>query len=346
MNTTLHERPNPFRLKMGFPSVTKLKNGAPPTLSSSPPLKFYSTSILDPNPLVQDLFSNSLYSITLLQKHTENDKQKEVLSDEETVLSDDSDIDLYLSPHANIIVDFLDPFLDSLKCKTYRIQTPNIHVNNSVPEEILEFDLEEDTVPDIVDSEIITPYINSYCVDYNKEEIETIETIEDMMTVVHLLHLHSTKNKEKVNNLLKEMNLERLAVPFIELQLPSELILSYNELEKDDPQIDLYQRHPLISSEIRQLGVFLDRYDTNKDVLCLFIWSTVDNLLISIPCIGLNPYPMCWKCSERFGKKSCGSCIVAKYCSAECQSEHWPAHKMTCPEISYFTKKHVVLHFE
>jgi hypothetical protein len=40
----------------------------------------------------------------------------------------------------------------------------------------------------------------------------------------------------------------------------------YNELEEDDPRVILYQTHPLIASDIRELGVFLDRYDTNKEV--------------------------------------------------------------------------------
>ncbi|KAG5187399.1 hypothetical protein JKP88DRAFT_218600 [Tribonema minus] len=30
------------------------------------------------------------------------------------------------------------------------------------------------------------------------------------------------------------------------------------------------------------------------------------------------------------GTKKCGACKMVYYCSAECQSSHWPAHKRQC----------------
>lgn len=38
-------------------------------------------------------------------------------------------------------------------------------------------------------------------------------------------------------------------------------------------------------------------------------------------------------------KYSCGKCMVAKYCSKECQKENWPEHKSQCikPKFDKFT---------
>ena len=40
----------------------------------------------------------------------------------------------------------------------------------------------------------------------------------------------------------------------------------------------------------------------------------------------------CWNCFKEFGDglKKCGRCKEARYCSAECQKEHWATHKKDC----------------
>lgn len=280
----------------------------------------------------------------MLQQHKENDKQKDIGSKNEVYDDDENnliDFDLDLSPHANSILDFLDPFINNLSCKSLRIISPKFHVYNTISERDVNDD-NSDPLPDFVDADIFIS---------NKEDTPEIESLDensnpDIRTISQLLKEYSQNNREKLKILLSQLNVNSLIVPFVELNLPAEVIISYNELEENDPQIDLYQRHPLIASEIKQLGVFLDRYDTNNNVLCLFVWSTVDKLLINFPCVGINPYPLCWKCKNKFGKKSCGNCKVAKYCSRECQSDDWPSHKYDCPEMAFYTEKHHLLNLE
>lgn len=42
---------------------------------------------------------------------------------------------------------------------------------------------------------------------------------------------------------------------------------------------------------------------------------------------------VCWNCGK-FGKKKCGNCRVAKYCSKECQRVHWKEHKPICRKVT------------
>lgn len=95
-------------------------------------------------------------------------------------------------------------------------------------------------------------------------------------------------------------------------------ILEYNQLDADDPQILSLQLDPIIAPEIRELSVFLDRYDTEKGVICLLIWSSIDQALVCLPSLGLQPYPLCWKCNSKFGTVPCPKCGIAKYCSSTC----------------------------
>lgn len=56
----------------------------------------------------------------------------------------------------------------------------------------------------------------------------------------------------------------------MEIHLPGDFLLAYNELDSEDPQVSFYQNHNLIAPEIRKLGAFLNRYDTNDEV-CSFV---------------------------------------------------------------------------
>eukprot|EP01121_Diplochlamys_sp_Union-15-3_P000316 TRINITY_DN1029_c0_g2_i2.p1 TRINITY_DN1029_c0_g2~~TRINITY_DN1029_c0_g2_i2.p1 ORF type:complete len:311 (+),score=39.69 TRINITY_DN1029_c0_g2_i2:154-1086(+) len=166
----------------------------------------------------------------------------------------------------------------------------------------------------------------------------------DNSTVLDIVVLHfkqyCEQNREQKEQLMKTMNVKQFLIPYIDIDLPGELILTYNELEEDDPQVVLYQQHPVIATKVRELGVFLDRYDTNKEVLCLLVWSKSDNILVNLPSVALNPYPLCWNCSKSFGINTCGRCGVAKYCSRECQVKQWKEHKYVCPEMAFYSSKH------
>eukprot|EP01120_Amphizonella_sp_Union-15-10_P000682 TRINITY_DN10714_c0_g1_i1.p1 TRINITY_DN10714_c0_g1~~TRINITY_DN10714_c0_g1_i1.p1 ORF type:complete len:292 (+),score=42.62 TRINITY_DN10714_c0_g1_i1:151-1026(+) len=160
-------------------------------------------------------------------------------------------------------------------------------------------------------------------------------------SVIENLRNYCENHKKETRDLIKLMNVKQLIVPYISLNLPGDVILSYNELEEDDPQVLLYQNHPAIAKEVRELGVFLDRYDTNKEVLCLLVWSNVDNVLVNLPSVRLNPYPLCWNCTKSFGMHVCGRCSAAKYCSRSCQVQQWKdGHRDVCPEMAYYSSKH------
>jgi len=168
-----------------------------------------------------------------------------------------------------------------------------------------------------------------------------------MQHIVLLLKEYAARSSTRTKELMQHMNAKRLVVPYIELDLPGDIVLEFNELEEEDPLVLSYQFHPIIGKHIRELGVFLDRYDTIKEVLCLFVWSTVDNTLVCLPSVGLIPYPLCWMCKESFGMSACGNCGVAKYCSKDCQQLDWTvSHKSLCKEMATFAQRHQVLYIE
>jgi len=134
------------------------------------------------------------------------------------------------------------------------------------------------------------------------------------------------EHRGDLNTLLKIMNVKQLITPYIELDLPIRIIDEFNRLEPGDPRIHLYQLNPVWGPGVKEFGFFLDRYESTKEVLCMFVWSKVDQGVVPMPAVGLNPYPLCWVCDKGFGTLSCGKCRVAKYCSKECQLADWIRH--------------------
>jgi len=162
--------------------------------------------------------------------------------------------------------------------------------------------------------------------------------------IIEVLSQYAKDRPEETKVLKDVLKVKRLLVPYLELELSGEAILKYNDLEEGDPLVASYQTHPIIGKNIRQLGIFLDRYDTSKEVLTLLVWSTVDQSLVCLPSVGLIPYPLCWNCRKNFGMHSCSKCGVAKYCSKECQISDWKLfHKVMCTD---FATKHKVLIIE
>lgn len=60
------------------------------------------------------------------------------------------------------------------------------------------------------------------------------------------------------------------------MDLPIRIIDEFNRLEQGDPRIHLYQLNPVWGPGVKEFGFFLDRYESTKEVLCMFVWSTVD----------------------------------------------------------------------
>jgi len=176
---------------------------------------------------------------------------------------------------------------------------------------------------------------------------QKIEKKGGLDTVTQRLQHHFKKYSKEKERLLAIMNVKRIVVPVISLDLPGDIILTYNKMEENDPLVAVFRLHPVIGEEVYKFGIFLDRYDTNKEVICSLVWSTIDNMVICLPMVGLNPYPVCWSCERDFGTMTCAKCEVAKYCSKECQIASWKAsHKSKCEEISYYTQQHKHLVFE
>lgn len=243
----------------------------------------------------------------------------------DTFLQDEHEKSLY----AEQIMSFLNPFLDALVTERHR--------NNA---------------SDTLFGHVVHRF-ESYCKEHEAEK----NHLKELMGVERYVFCLACASDQ----------IQRLVIPFMDINLPGEFVLAYNELDAEDPQVSFYQQHTLIAPEIRKLGVFLNRYDTNEEVsvllatradcqvLCHFVWSTVDALLIALPSVNLNPYPLCWTCQNTFATKVCAGCHVAKYCSKECQRQDWNTlkgnipgtpktnHKHLCRELSDLCTEHNVL---
>lgn len=86
------------------------------------------------------------------------------------------------------------------------------------------------------------------------------------------VHNHSNEVRE----LMDTMNTKRLITPYMELDLPVNIVEEFNQLEEGDPRIHIYQLNPVWGPAIKEFGFFWERYESTKEVLCLFIWSTID----------------------------------------------------------------------
>jgi hypothetical protein len=146
--------------------------------------------------------------------------------------------------------------------------------------------------------------------------------------------------------LRSEMQRDKLYVAGIEVNnAPIAFLLEYNHMEETDPRVGLYRTHPVWGPDIVDFGIFLDRFDAMKDVVCLFVWSHNDRSAVSLPCITLNPYPLCWSCEKQFGLLKCKNCLVARYCGRECQVKEWAVHKSYCVRLQEPQRKHQTLSF-
>jgi len=151
--------------------------------------------------------------------------------------------------------------------------------------------------------------------------------------VLNVLTIYSRMHPEEKELVMKELVVSELIIPVVCLDLPLKMIVEYNRMEHTDPRFPFYCIHP----EVKLFGLFLDKFDTDKRVICSIVWSNIDKGVVPLANINLKPYPLCWNSStfndfgcKAFGVKRCGKCSIARYCSKECQIESWPDHKNTC----------------
>ena len=97
------------------------------------------------------------------------------------------------------------------------------------------------------------------------------------------VHNHSNEFRE----LLDTMNTKRLITPYMELDLPVKIIEEFNQLEQGDPRIHLYQLNPVWGPAIKEFGFVWERYESTKEVLCMFIWSTIDQTVGMFTCFNV-----------------------------------------------------------
>jgi len=180
----------------------------------------------------------------------------------------------------------------------------------------------------------LEPILNAVTLDR-----ELVKQYDSPITcAIELFKVHGSLNGDEVENLKKEIGVTRLVLSFISLNLPIEMMKEYNKMDEHDFRCFLYRYHPLYGDEIQKLGLFLDKYD-GKESIGLFAWSTLDNTMMSMANVNVQPYPLCWNSStfnetgcKAFGEKRCGNCKVARYCSRECQEDDWKKHKTNCIE--------------
>jgi len=192
----------------------------------------------------------------------------------------------------------------------------------------------------------VTEFLQPFFQGLMTNQLEPNETL-NLDGIIKRLEDHMIKHAEEKKKLMNLMKVDKFIIPTISLALSSEVILTYNKIEESSPLVALFRLHPIIGEEVQKFGVFLDRYDTKKEVICALVWSTVDQTVVCLPQVGLNPYPTCWHCEKAFGTLLCGNCGVARYCSKRCQVKSWKfAHKLRCDEIAYYGKQHNILVFK
>lgn len=226
--------------------------------------------------------------------------------------------ELEQSPAAPLIENFLEPWLSQLK---------NVNTLSGAPLERKQNISTKSSSPNALQTK-------------SETESPELTSVDD---VAASLKAYASSRTTQVQQILESLNASRLLVPYLDLALPIDTILEYNQLDADDPQILSLQLDPIIAPEIRELSVFLDRYDTEKGVVCLLIWSNIDQALVCLPSLGLQPYPLCWKCNSKFGTVPCPKCGIAKYCSSTCLHDQEKLHCKACPDMANYVQRHNLL---
>lgn len=174
--------------------------------------------------------------------------------------------------------------------------------------------------------------------------------VSHFLHVSRVLERFSASHALQTSQLTSDMNTQRLTLSCAEFDLPTKAILLLNAAKnlfsacdtveellpslnaKDAASLSRYLQSALYTEELNRLKWFLERGDTNKEMLAFFVWSLPDAALVSLTCSRLHPYPLCKGCSANFGIRSCAQCQIARYCSRECQVKDWDDHSHSCSD--------------
>lgn len=104
--------------------------------------------------------------------------------------------------------------------------------------------------------------------------------------------------------------------------------------------LGIYTRMPLADIPKDHVALRVICNETGTDERVLYPKTDFTDAPPAIPTISFKASPAaidnpkgCWVCGKEKTKK-CKGCGFARYCSAECQKQAWPNHKVQCREMS------------
>jgi len=176
-------------------------------------------------------------------------------------------------------------------------------------------------------------------------DVWSIDEFHNIDNFIEILQKYVQNHKEETKNLMNQMKVTHILFPYISLDLTATEIHYFNNLEVDDPQALTLMME---NEEYRVMSSFIDYYD-QKEVISFLIWSNKDQILFILPYLGLNPYPLCGFCKDKYGEKSCAGCGIGRYCCRECQLQDWSVpfgHKVFCGFLASYHQRSKCLSFD
>jgi len=127
-----------------------------------------------------------------------------------------------------------------------------------------------------------------------KLDLKNVKTTNIFEKIIDCFRNFSSNSKnsssKEIKTLKNQMNVEKLLIGFVTLNLPTDLLRTYLQLDESDPDLYLFLNLDEIQkNEISKFALFLDRFDTYKNLLFLFVWSTSTSELLFLVNASLRP---------------------------------------------------------